>query len=506
VPWAAWAGPLGSWTVFLIVSWIGLFCFLSLFQRRWSKQEHLRFPLLYLPLEMTSGAVETRKAFFRNPVMWVGFLVGLVYAAPVVLTPIWENIPQWKTTLYPFRGLVSQPWSELSSIYFRPLPHLVGLGYLMSSDNLLSISVSYLAQKASWVVASGLGIRRPGWHIGIEHEQATGAILAMAGWLLWGHRRGLGAMVRSIFTGVEDSEGGASAKWLLGGAVAGFVFALMWAQAAGVPLWLGLFLFVMIFASGLVYARIRAETGLPSYWGLPFTFEERDFLFDIFGSRNVLRGAGLPGLTAFSHFGWMTTGQFTQTGAYHIEDLRIAEVAGIPQSRMFALGVGALAVGLGIAYWTHLGTFYGMGALSAVGAGGDGYYEVRWAQGNYNQLLSIGQRAQSIGPNLLRVLGGALVLGLAAMRGRFTRFPITPWGYLIASTYGNTYWASFFVTWVAQRLILRYGGMTLNARAVPGFLGLSFGYMSATVAAVIVGFTTGKVFSFRAGRRLYFDI
>jgi hypothetical protein len=77
---------------------------------------------------------------------------------------------------------------------------------------------------------------------------------------------------------------------------------------------------------------------------------------------------------------------------------------------------------------------------------------------------------------------------------------------VIASSYGNTYWASFFLTWVAQRLILRYGGMTLHAKAVPGFLGIAFGYMTATLAAVAIAFATGQTFSFAAGRRLYFDV
>jgi hypothetical protein len=161
---------------------------------------------------------------------------------------------------------------------------------------------------------------------------------------------------------------------------------------------------------------------------------------------------------------------------------------------------------LGVAYWTHLRTFYTMGALSAVGAGGDGYYEVRWAAGSYQQLLSVASRSVGSGPNGLRLLGAGLALALAALRGRFTWFPITPWGYLIASTYGGTYWASFFLTWVAQKIILRYGGMSLHTRAVPGFLGLSFGYMTATVAAVALGSATGRAFSFAAGRRLYFDI
>jgi hypothetical protein len=507
IPWHAWGTPLAAWTALLIVSWLGLFCLISLFERRWAEQEHLRFPLLFLPLEMTAGATATHRQFFRNPVMWIGFAAGFWYALPVVLTPVWPGIPQWKVTLFPFQSLTALPWSELRGIYFRPLPHLIGLGYLMSSDNLLSVWAIYHLQKLFWVGAAAVGFRRPGWHIGIEHQQATGAILLLAGWLLWSHRRALWQTVRSLVepSAREPHKGRLPPHLLLVGAILGFAFALCWAHAAGVPWSMALFLFGVIFASGLVYARIRSETGLPSYWALPFVFEERNFLLDVFGTRTVLRTGGLPALAAFSHFGWMTTGQYTQTGAYHIENLRLGKVAGQPEWRMLALSLGAAAVGLGIAYWTHLGTFYGMGALSAVGAGGNGYYEVNWAQGSYMQLVNLAPR-DSLGPNLFRLGGAGIVLALALLRGRFTWFPFTPWGFVIASSYGNTYWASFFLTWVAQRIILRYGGMTLHAKAVPAFLGIAFGYMTATLAAVAMGFATGQVFSFAAGRRLYFDV
>lgn len=508
VPWGAWATPLAAWTGLLLLSWAAMFCLIGLFERRWAEQEHLRFPLLFLPLEMTAGATETRRAFFRNPVMWAGFGVGFWYALPVVLTPVWPEIPQWKVTLYPFQGLVAAPWSELRSIYFRPLPHLVGLGYLMSSDNLLSVWVVYYAQKLFWVGATALGFRRPGWHTGIEHQQATGAILLLAGWLLWSHRHALWKTVRSLFVpgGPAATPGRVPPSVLLVGAGAGFLLTVAWVHAAGVPWFMAGFLFGIIFASGLVYARIRAETGLPSYWALPFTFEERDFLLDTIGTRSAVRTSGLPALAALSHFGWMTTGQYTQTGGYHIENLRLGKVAGVSEWGMFGLGLAAAAAGLGIAYWTHLKTFYDIGALSAVGAGGDGYYEVRWASGSYMQLVNLAQRGGALGPNLFRLGGAGAVLVLAALRARFTWFPITPWGYVIASSYGNTYWASFFLTWAAQRIILRYGGMTAHTRAVPGFLGIAFGYMAATVAAVCMGFATGQVFSFSAGRRLYFDI
>lgn len=133
---------------------------------------------------------------------------------------------------------------------------------------------------------------------------------------------------------------------------------------------------------------------------------------------------------------------------------------------------------------------------------------VRWASSSYAKAMAIGSSRAGFEflPNLFRVGGAVIVLVLANLRARYGSFPFTPWGYLVASTYGTTYWASFMLTWAAQKVILRYWGAKAHVRAIPFFLGISFGYMFATVAAVAVGFITGKPFSFSAGKRLYFDI
>lgn len=499
VPWHVWSGPLLAWTAFLIVGWIGIFCLLDLFRRRWADQEHLRFPLLYLPLELSVDSSEARRTFLRNRLMWIGFAIGFWYALPVVVSPIWPNFPDWKITYYPFQALTATPWNELRPIYMRPLPHLIGFGYLMSTDNLFTVWASYLLQRLGWVFLVSFGYRKPGWHTGVEHQQAMGAIIALAIWLMWGNRRALVEAARATNWGE---------KVRIAGVVAGFLGATWFVRLMGAPWWLGTLLMVMLFAEALVYARIRAETGLPSYWALPFLFQERDFILDVTGTRPFSTAKGFHGLANFSTLGWMTTGQFPQTGAYHVENVHLGRESGVSQGSMFWVNVGAILLGLGIAYWTHLRTFYDMGALSAIGAGGDGYYEVRWARGNYAKVLAFANSRTGfqLAPNVFRLTGAGIVLLLARLRGAYGGFPFTPWGYLIASSYGGTYWASFFITWAAQKVILRYWGAKSHTRAIPFFLGISFGYMAATAAAVAVGFITGKPFSFAAGKRLYFDI
>ncbi|MGD9494925.1 MAG: DUF6785 family protein [Armatimonadota bacterium] len=499
VPWRLWAGPLGVWTAFLIVILGGIFCLLELFRKRWAEQEHLRFPLLYLPLELSAGGEQAHRAFLRNKLMWIGFVLGFFFALPVVVSPLWPNFPDWRATFYPFQALTGVPWNELRRIYMRPLPHLIGFGYLMSADNLLTIWAGYLLQVLAWVGFVQYGFRRPGWHTGQEIQQAMGAVIALAVWLMWANRRAFAQAFRS-----GDPHQGLR----LAGAVAGFLAAIWFVRNAGAPTWMATAFVAMLFAEALVYARIRAETGLPSYYAVPFTFEERDFLLDLAGAQRFVGKPGLAALTGFSIFGWMTKAMFQPAGAYHVENLKLASESGMSRRPMLWLSLGAVLLGLLIAYGTCLDTFYDIGALSAAGAEGDGYYEVRWARGNYQKMLVAHQSTEGFQllPNLFRFGGGAIVLLLAWLRSRYAGFPFTPWGYVVASVYGSTFWTSFLITWAAQKIVLRYWGARAHQRAIPFFLGISFGYMFATIAALGVAFGVGKPLSFASGKRLYFDI
>jgi len=499
VPWEAWAGPLALWGAFTILTLGGMFCLVDLFRKRWADEEHLRFPLLALPVELSGHLARARPPFISDGLMWLGFLLGFSYALPVIVSPVWPSFPDWRATVYPFRALTGASWSELRSVYVRLHPHLVGFGYLMSGENLFTIWAAYFAQKLFWVLMTGLGYRRPGWHKGHEVEQLMGGILVAAPWLLWTNRGALAAAARSMAN---------PGWWRLTGAVACFAGAAWISHAAGVPLWLGASLLGMLFAEALVYARIRAETGLPSYWATTGRFEQRDLIFDLLGARSALARVGFPALAAFNVLGWTTMGQFQAMAAYEVENTQLGRRAGVRPSAMLWLSIGAVALGLVIAYQTHLSTFYDMGALLAGGSEGTGYWELSAATGVYSKFLAAVQSDEGFrpGPNMFRAGGAAVVLLLVGLRRRYATFPMTPWAYLITCSYGATFWPSFLLTWVAQRVLLRYWGPRAYTRAIPLFLGISFGYMFATVAAVGVGFASGRALSFRSGKRLYFDI
>lgn len=105
VPWGEWLAPLGFWTAYSLVSWAGAFCTVELFRRRWTTEEHLRYPLLYLPVELADSAGGGKLTFVRDALMWAGSSLGFLYALPVVISPLWPGVPDWKVTLCPAAGV-----------------------------------------------------------------------------------------------------------------------------------------------------------------------------------------------------------------------------------------------------------------------------------------------------------------------------------------------------------------------------------------------------------------
>jgi len=96
-PWAwehvrAWLVPVGMWSGFALVLIGVMFCMNTLLRIQWTRHERLSYPIIELPLDITHPS----GAFYRNPVMWMGF--GLAGAVSLlnglaVLTPGVPSLP-----------------------------------------------------------------------------------------------------------------------------------------------------------------------------------------------------------------------------------------------------------------------------------------------------------------------------------------------------------------------------------------------------------------------------
>ena len=84
---------------------------------------------------------------------------------------------------------------------------------------------------------------------------------------------------------------------------------------------------------------------------------------------------------------------------------------------------------------------------------------------------------------------------LVWLQSRFVGWPLSPYGFLIASTYmtNRMMWASTFIGWLAATVVLRYGGLRLFRQLRPIALGLVLGYyitkLPITVLSAVFGVT-----------------
>ncbi len=91
--------------------------------------------------------------------------------------------------------------------------------------------------------------------------------------------------------------------------------------------------------------------------------------------------------------------------------------------------------------------------------------------------------------------GAAVVLLTTYLQSRCMWWPLSPYGFVIASTYMTNHmmWASVFIGWLAATLALRYGGLRPFRSLQPIALGLVLGYyitkLPITVLSAIFGVT-----------------
>jgi hypothetical protein len=90
-------------------------------------------------------------------------------------------------------------------------------------------------------------------------------------------------------------------------------------------------------------------------------------------------------------------------------------------------------------------------------------------------------------------IGAATTLLLTWLRAAFVWWPVSPVGFLIATSWPMRMliWANVFVGWMLNRLVVRFGGLALFRRLRPAFLGLVLGDVFARAALAALAAALG---------------
>jgi len=472
----AWAMPLFVWSLFFLVLLWTTLCLAVIVRRRWAEEEHLPFPVIALPLEITREGAP----IYRNKLLWGGFAIPFALHSMNSLASIFPLVPSFPVNSA--RDLVAglpAPWNGLEPMFGGIHPAGVGFGFLINTDVLFSLWFFYLLRKAFnlWGVLEnwrdvGQGQFGDGTNqFPFTPAQAWGAWLALGLAVLWQGRSYFAGYFRRAFQGDpqgQDRGEPLSARGAVFGSIGGFLALCAFVWSSGGSWWLpvvflGLYVVIM-----LTLARLQAETAVLS----PFLVwvDPQSILSTLAGT------VGMSRMDAI-HMGmlsWFNSDYRAAALPHQLQGFVGQKRAGGSLRSLPAMLMIAAAVALIFSLVWDLQLYYVNGAAT----GHVNQWRISEGSAPWNNVQKWLQHpALPDRTGWLGALAGAAITGLlAALRGRFAGFPLSPSAYVLNTSWANDlFWLDMLIAWAFKSLFLRYGGMKAYRAALPFFMGLILG-------------------------------
>ncbi|UCC67283.1 MAG: hypothetical protein JSV79_09115 [Armatimonadota bacterium] len=502
VPWVLWWKPLVAWGSFALGLFVCALCIISVLQRQWISNERLSFPIAQMPLEMVSEGRgrggEGPGRLPRSWMFWAGVLVSFGITLVNALAWRWPSIPSIPLGPLPLmREQRVGPLGGIGEITLVLWPWMIAIAYLIPKE------LSFSAWFFWWLlvganvagVFAGTEPRDPSmiWDSGFPAPrfQGGGALLAIGLWGLWIARSHLVRAVRvalSRRSGEVDAEEPLSYRLALIGMVVTFAGLVYFDCLAGARAVVAIALVGGILAYYIVWARLRAETGL----GFSMFPIELEFVLNtpLGSSFYRVRETVIIMSTRWAYGQGFGTIYEVCTGNA-LDTFKIADASGIDKRRLtkamlagfvvtLVLGLFVMLTGIYRYGWFGLrGLQVGWLGPQSIGDGG----RIIWRQmyptnSDVNGLIAI-------------CFGAAFALFLGVMRLRFWWWPFHPVGYMAGMCWGlNWYWMPFFVGWACKTLVVRYGGLRLYRSTVPMAIGFIVGDLLNKGVWALVGLVT----------------
>ncbi len=479
-----WIAPLAIWGSLILVL-IGMMLAMNvLVRKQWTENEKLVFPLVQLPVAMTSE--DSGRKFYANKLMWIGFaiafLIGLINGLHQLYPsmPYLPGVKAWDLGQY----FVDRPWNavnRLRAFQMTMYPFTIGLVYFIPLDLSFSCWFFYVARKAWQVIGAAMGWDGAGTSgFPFWDAQSSGAWLALSIVIVIAAMPHLRSVWRLAFRDEGDEEARRDAglyrkSFLVLGFGSLFLIGLsLW---MGMKLYYAIVFFALYFLISIGITRVRAELGTPHeiYFVNP-----QQIMVGLLGF-NVL---GIANMAVLQSMYWFNRCYRCHPMPNQLEAMKMAEGTGIKIRPLIFVLMLSTIVGLISTYWANLHVTYDGGAAAKCA----GFK--RWVgDESFNRL---GDLIKNKPPTdlvwMIHVaLGAVIVTGLNFMRSQFVAWPFHPAGYALAISFAMDYfWFAFFVAWLLKFLIIRYGGMRLHNAFVPFFLGLVLGdFFIGSVWAII---------------------
>ena len=466
----AWIVPVLAWSSFIIVLLFVMLCINVIVRRRWIEQEKLAYPIIQLPLEMTTNS----SGLFSSRLMWIGFAIAGGIDIINGLHFLYPSVPSLGGRLYDIRPYFTEkPWNAIGWTPIAVFPFAVGLGFFIPLDLSFSCWFFYLFWKVEMIFGSIMGWRSLP-EFPYPSEQSLGAYVGICMIALWASRTHLKLVLKKVFWGIEeiddkeDAEGAPpveepmSYRLAFFGLFFGGVYLLLFCLHAGMSVFAAVLFFVLYFAVSTAITRMRAELGSPVH-DLHFVVDT--IIPEAVGTRRL----GGNNLTMFSFFYFFNRAHRAHPMPHQLEGFKLAERTRMNNKRLTFAMIIAIVLGTLVSFWACLTVSYKF-AL--------GSQYTLFGRETFNRLQGWLNKPTdaSLNSSVFTFLGVAFAFTLYFLRMNFFWWPLHPAGYAVSGTWSmNVFWFSIFLSWIAKRVILKSGGLKTHRKAIPFFFGLIFG-------------------------------
>ena len=503
VPWSEWLLPLAAWSSYLCAIFLANACLLSLVQRQWITHERLTFPLAHIPLGLVEPTGNGRVGRLpRSRVFWLGAGIAFLLAFASSLSQRLPALPAFPLNVTVANMPQVGPLAAIGRLDVTLSPWVVGLAYLVSKE--LSFSVWFL-----WLVRIGLAViaiaagSAPGeaqdwWRMEFPapYNQATGAVLGLSAWALWGSRKHLAHAFSITFRGNRDpseSQEPLSYGWAFLGFAACFAWLVWFFRLAGCRPWFALAFPAYIVGAYLAYARLQAEAAFDSlFWWFC------DVILMPIGGKRLLPNEFISLYTA----NWVgAVAPSTMPSASSINALtsfKIADSAGMDVRPLTRLLFGGFFVALAAGIFVTLTGTYRYGFLGMQGGTSDNMVAGvirQYGHDIYNGIMQNYDIEPSPSGTFYTGVGAVVCVLLGMLRLRLPWWPLHPVGYVLSNSLPVEYGlVPFFIAWLAKVLVTRYGGLRLYRATLPLAIGVIIGdVLNTTTWNIVALITRGQV-------------
>jgi len=496
IPWRLWVKPLFFWTIFALGMYLIMFCISVILRKQWVENEKLVFPLVQLPVEMvheekpeSAGLIPS---FFRNRIMWIGFLIPAVIHSINGLHYYYPFIPNIQLFHDVTKFFSEKPWNAINPLWIIIHFSVIGFVYLLPVDLSFSLFFFYWFFHLQAVIGNIMGFPLPytqGYTAPIRAfaaYQMTGALVVFTVYGFWSMRGLLKDMWRRAFQNardVDDSNEPVSYRTAFLGLFIGLIWCSIWGAFAGMNFLFFLVAIVLFFITFIGMTRLVSEGGM-LFISIPT--RPSSFFYAFTGSAVF----GPTNLTMLSLVEYVLMFDIRASLMPSIMDtFKITDSARLKRRHLTVGIVLAVVLALLVSYWavlTFLYKFGGINCLTWFTIGLPRYYLNRVDELIYRPQPASLSYVTSLG------VGAGVMLFLFFMRRAFLWWPFHPIGYAMGCTWPMLQlWFSIMIGWAVKTVILKLGGLKIYRKLLPAFLGLVLGEFTTAAVWVIVDMFTG---------------